>query len=115
MNKKMLQAIVKRLNEIKKRVNISINRGICTNLATQDSEDGMYIGFYTHCWLIMQFKTWPECHKYEDGDKDIYYPVGGVEEYTSARHDGTLWDNPKRPKLLDYLIEQAEQELKEMN
>lgn len=33
------------------------------------------------------------------------YPVGGKDEYVEESDDGTLWDNPKRLALLDWLLE----------
>ena len=39
--------------------------------------------------------------------EDINYPVGGYDEYIDEIKAGTIWQNPRRLELLDYLIEQT--------
>ena len=126
MNKKMLQAIIIRLNEIKKGYQVDNDQGICLNLLHRSnayntysfimhrfSNNGAhpYRSYKTidsiHVWLREQFEAWPECHTYGDGIKNFIHPVEGWEKYAEEREQGTLWQNPKRFELLDFLISQA--------
>ena len=128
MNKYAMQTILKRLIDIKNKVNIDKEEGICVNLdniwyptrtkcsikqqrskSTFINEDQLYK------WLFVQFQSWPECHVYEDGAKSLGYPVGGWDELDKEITNGTIWQNPKRLRLLDYLIKQATTQLKEMD
>ena len=111
MNKELLQKTINRLNEIKKGLNIDVNKGICFNLTytlIDNKNDYKYIALYIHglsSWLRNQLAQWPECAKRMDGTKDVFLPVRGLLGF----------DNPKRLELLDFLIEQANNQLKEMN
>ena len=108
-----ISTILERLNEIKNDTKTDKRNGICYNLY-----------YYTHAtgrdestdldqtddvddWLEYQFAQWPECHIKEDGSKDVHYPVGGEEEFCKCH----LFDNPRRIKLLDFLIKQATNQL----
>lgn len=51
--------------------------------------------------LTEAMEAWPE----SIGDK--YCPVGGEAEYIKESICGTIWQNPRRLALLDYLIEQT--------
>ena len=117
MNKELLQTILKRLLEIKEGVNVNKNEGICFNLYlyTDHNRNIKPTGIINNEWLKEQFQSWPECHVHEDGTKSLGFPVGGAVEYWEEKDKGTLWKNPRRLKLLDYLIEQASKQLKEMN
>ena len=117
MNKEILQTILNRLDEIKKGLNIDANKGICYNLFnyTYDHNKTICNFVVNDDWLYNQFYLWPECHARENGHKDIVHPIGGCNEYKAERIQDTVWDNPRRLQLLDFLIEQATQELKQMN
>lgn len=72
--------------------------GICFNVLCQlpvdDCLDEMY--------ALME--RWPGASDDED------FPVGGDCEYYQEVEDGTLWQNPARLELLDWLIDQLEGE-----
>jgi len=55
--------------------------------------------------------TWPNCYtNHFTGVEDTTFPVGGSTEYFDERNNNTLWINPKRIELLNYLIEVANNE-----
>ena len=47
--------------------------------------------------------SWPEIHT---DNSDGLYPVGGRLEFQKEGSDGTLWLNPRRLALLDWLLSQ---------
>ena len=113
MDQKNLQIVYNRLLEIKEGIKICKNIGICDNLKYRyDNNNYKPIIIQWSIlisWLKKQFQAWPECHKFKNGTKNLAFPVGGSLEFNSS----TI-TNPKRLKLLDYLIEQASKQLNEM-
>ena len=107
MNKELLQSIYNRLLEIKESVSVDKNESICANLLL--SIDKREITIRT--WLYDQFNKWPECHVRWNGHKSIVFPVNGLIGFNKEIINETIWENPKRLRLLDFLIEQAEQQL----
>lgn len=79
------------------------SRGICGNL----------VAVAWHCGVpstaLAQYDAtvsdlmgyWPGLS--EEGS--YAYPVGGKDEFRDGIANGTLWSNPRRLELLDYLIE----------
>lgn len=45
---------------------------------------------------------WPE------RDESFIYPIGGQRQYHEERDAGTLWQNPRRLALLNWMIEELE-------
>ena len=115
MNKEFLQLTLNRLLEIKNGIKVNRKTGICENLTFCFSKNNLSFSVYMRYWLKEQFQSWPECHVYEDGDKPISYPVGGWDEFFIEQDNNTLWENPKRICLLNFLISQSETQLMEMN
>ena len=118
MDKILLQSIYDRLVEISAGISRNNNSGICANLRyycykgkTFRATD-MCTNADFNDWLKEQFEAWPECHIDATGNKELYYPVEGVEEYIS---NNKIWCNPKRLKLLNFLMKQVEQQLEQMN
>lgn len=60
------------------------------------------------------FKKWPAVYK-GNGARSrkkpdrIEFPVGGLAEYQHNSAEKTLWENPRRIELLDWLIEQTKE------
>lgn len=52
--------------------------------------------------LLALMRKWPLA------EGETSFPVGGAVEYRNERIAGTLWDNPRRLQLLDWLIEQTD-------
>ena len=119
MNKELLQAVYDCLIYIKKGFQIDISDGICANLIWRIDNKKRFVELndpsIINKWINTQFKAWPECHVKENGYKDIGFPVGGWDEYAAEVHSETLWENPRRLELLDFLIEQTSKQIKEMN
>ena len=117
MNKEFLQAVHKRLLEIKNKVNFNKNKAICFNLLNYTYRNKLFKPTFimAHKWLRAQFALWPECHRHLDNTKNIVFPVGHMNEFDKESFNGTLWNNPKRLELLDFLINQAKAQLKEIN
>ena len=115
MNKYVLRAILNRLIEIKNKVNIDKNKGICFNLSnyTYNRKKSKYTFICDYFWLEDQFNVWPECHA-DKGFNDLFHPVGGEDEYWEEKDQGIIWKNPKRHRLLDFLINQATAQLHEL-
>ena len=66
--------------------------GICANLQHLNTD--------SRTKVILAMRTWPE------GFKDSSFPVEGESwEYNRDAHNDTLWENPRRLALLEYLIE----------
>lgn len=60
-------------------------------------------------WVISDilkemFAYWPDCHKLLGVTADVRHPVGGYMEFKNGYANDTLWDNPRRTELLDWLI-----------
>jgi len=72
--------------------------GICSNVrqhpGNEKDEASLYIS-----WLT---RKWP------DAGEDWQYPVGGVKEYSLERAKDTIWQNPRRLALLDWMIAELE-------
>jgi len=72
--------------------------GICTNVrhhpGNEKDEASLYIS-----WLT---RKWP------NAGEDWQYPVGGVEEYAYEANTYTIWQNPRRLALLDWMIAELE-------
>ena len=43
-------------------------------------------------------------HKWPKKDSSLAYPVGGIKEFFWELKNGTLWNNPRRIELLNWLI-----------
>ena len=66
--------------------------GICTNLQHLNNDD--------HRKAVIAMGTWP------DTSGDPIFPVEGESwEYHESACADTLWENPRRLALLEYLIE----------
>lgn len=53
-------------------------------------------------------KSWPKCYLDPVGNRpNKTFPVDGSDKYFAERENNTLWLNPKRIELLNYLIEVA--------
>lgn len=50
---------------------------------------------------------WPDA-KYDAMDFDNQYPVSGFKEFITECETGTIWQNPRRLELLNWLITQLE-------
>ena len=115
MDKYVLQVIYNRLLEIKEGIKVISHGGICVNLVYNSDFNDVFENKYKHVlekWLKEQFQAWPECHKYEGTlEKDIFYPINGKSGYRKEDNNVSYWKNPKRHRLLDFLIEQAEKQL----
>lgn len=70
--------------------------GLCVNLEELIDEFGGDCTLYVVARMAMG--EWPE-HSGED-----LYPVDGVSNYKAQEERGTLWDNPKRWDLVDFLL-----------
>ena len=114
MNKEIIQAIIGRLLKIKDKTYVNIYWDIRNSLEIIIF-DGRSLPkqLPTEEWLNTQIALWPECHVDASGNKDISYPVGGHDEYWMEQYQNTIWENPKRLRLVEFLIMQAEQQLKE--
>ncbi len=53
------------------------------------------------------FLAWPQSYVYPSGIISYTYPVGGMVEFSNDRLNSTMWTNPKRLALLDWLIEES--------
>lgn len=58
--------------------------------------------------LYCLIKCWPDIWRCPDGKSDMTYPVGGKSEYGKEFDNGTLWSNPRRIALLNWLIDTLE-------
>lgn len=70
-------------------------------------DNRLYRTFY------MMIKSWPKCHTENMDDGTVYninFPIDGSTEYFYERDNNTLWLNPNRIELLNYLIEVANNE-----
>lgn len=54
------------------------------------------------------FKKYPYCALWESSDrKDLTFPVDGQIEFDNSSRTKTIWSNPRRIALLDWLIEET--------
>lgn len=90
--------------------------GVFTNhidkyLADRDALRKKYVCNRIHRIFDEMIATWPNCYcNGWDFDKSTTFPIGGSIEYFNERDTNTLWINPKRIELLNYLIEVANNE-----
>lgn len=96
------------LKEIKE-VQDSPKIGICGHVRSWfyrkrgQISDGCYIAYNWE--LTCNFRVWIE----ETGSTfSVHYPVGGDIEYYTESAAGTVWDNPKRWELLNWMINRLE-------
>lgn len=91
--------MIRELKRIRERP-IRLDQGICGNLRTLVGDEKWK---ETSLHLRSLMDEWPET----SGDR--FYPVegSGAKYLSSARHR-TLWDNPRRIALLDWLIGEYE-------
>lgn len=134
MNKKLLLIILKRLLEIKNRINLIEDKGICDNLYySGPSTDFFYndqkpIDPNIHeigVWLRSNILLWPDIYIHERHPYEFYSgthvkksalcPVSSYEQFKNEGITKTIWDNQRRWQLLDYLIERAEEQVKQMH
>ena len=112
---KLIYAIYLRLIDMGNNINVNKDVGICENLkyyVEYDKDNKFFYDNIDH-WLTAQFDLWPECHKHENGQNLVAAPVDGYAVYDNEYEQGTLWYNPKRQRLLSFLIKQAEKQLEE--
>lgn len=75
---------------------IRLDQGICGNMRTLVGDEVMPR-------LRALMSQWPKARKCEG------YPVeGSVTEYMNSVRQKTLWENPRRIALLDWLIKELE-------
>lgn len=79
------------------------NEGICVNVSRL-TRDLLKTNYHLHKALDSLIDEWP--NKYSSWG----YPVGGVAEYNRELINGTIWCNPRRIELLNWLITQLENE-----
>lgn len=85
--------------------------GICVNVES----DYISVDAIRHMYKIMsdfvRDYPHPEGTKVDKNWFPHVYPVeGNTYTYTGAAIDGTLWTNPRRLQLLDYIIDKLESE-----
>ena len=91
--------MIKELKRIRERP-IRLDQGICGNLRTLVGDEKWK---ETSLHLRGLMDRWPET----SGDR--FYPVeGSAAKYLSSARHRTLWDNPRRIALLDWLIGEYE-------
>lgn len=94
MNEKLLAALKQMRTHAPRR-----DQGICGNLRE-------LMGDTDFCILASDLRdimeVWPET----TGDR--FFPVEKRERYIKAAKDRTLWENPRRIALLDWLIKELE-------
>lgn len=76
----------------------------------KDSLESRLIRNRLHHVFYDMIKSWPECRKSVVDDEICYlisFPINSPEDYFYERGTNTLWRNPKRIALLNYLIEVA--------
>ena len=95
--------LIDALKRIKTDGPVHADVGICVNVAKT-------VSWCAADQLKPLLAKWPHVYTDEGGYAWGEYPVGGYTEYTIGKIDGTLWDNPRRWQLLDWLIEQLEAE-----
>lgn len=105
MNKKTKAKLHTRLKLIKKYLNtdpskLNKKEGICYHVFKIKKPN---TPFDMEDLLI----TWPKCYVWASGTKSSSYPVDGISGYRIDQHTNTIWSNPKRIELLDWLIEQT--------
>lgn len=94
--------------------------GICYNVDMHDRVHGTRGHHAVTRLLRVLVATWPERCRGTlfdvsgfDGPRAMhdgrFYPVGGLDEYDREQEDGTLWHNPRRIALLEYLIKRTEE------
>lgn len=79
------------------------NVGICRCVRIELYDVFTYEGdIESAMWYLTEaILAWPKRFN------DRAYPVGGYDEYIDEDKAGTIWQNPRRLELLDYLIEQT--------
>ena len=91
--------MIRELKRIRERP-IRLDQGICGNLRTLVGDEKWK---ETSLHLRGLMDRWPET----SGDR--FYPVeGSAAKYLSSARHRTLWDNPRRIALLDWLIGEYE-------
>lgn len=74
--------------------------GICVNVMHLTRANPVpYLGL----GLDVLIEQWPK-------RVGIIYPIGGYTEYNNDRYHNTVWTNPRRIELLNWLITQLENE-----
>lgn len=96
------------LKEIKE-VRVSTKNGICANVRAWFNDNRVKISdgcFMAYRWeLTYNLRVWIK----ETGSTfSVHYPVGGDIEYYTESAAGTVWDNPKRWELLNWMINRLE-------
>ena len=83
------------------------NHGICINVWCFADESNLrespkYQLYRDDITFAMEraIHKWPNKHELHD-----FHPVGGASEYTEAVKNGTVWQNPRRLELLDFIID----------
>lgn len=109
-NRETMESIFNGLVEIKKGFNVNKNISICQNLYDKTSDRCK-----VEIWLFAMIVIWPECYVHKSGIKDVYFPINGYEGFVLEQNNKTLWENPRRLQFLDFLIEKAAIQLKEMD
>jgi hypothetical protein len=124
--KAMRYALDKTLNQLNNgellvKGSMGNNNGICgvfqyhVNAYLDDNvfniSETILTGDYVTYTFNQIVKSWSKCaHSRVTGNPDKTFPVGGSVEYFEERETNTLWTNPKRIELLNYLIEVANNE-----
>ncbi len=104
--KKNILDILKRVKKTPKT-----NFGICFNVKDRLSNFSTKVEEI----LVDIFLKWPDCAMFE-GKKDTQFPVErSFDRYAKSKAHGTLWKNPRRLTLLDFMIETLEIELESEN
>ncbi len=62
--------------------------------------------------LNQLISSWPDIKKNEDQTPNTLHPVeGNFDDYGKAAMSETLWENPRRLALLDFMIKTLEKEI----
>jgi len=77
--------------------------GICYNVSRL-TRPLMKVNYQLLKALDCLMRKWPNKHP------SVYYPIGGVDEYNYELINDTIWRNPRRIELLNWLITQLENE-----
>lgn len=105
MNKKTKAKLHTRLKLIKKYLDTNPSMlfhsvGICHNV---DRIKAPHLDFN----LLPLFEKYPDCHLRSDGRPNLNFPVNGDTNYFADNMNRTIWSNPKRIALLNWLIEET--------
>lgn len=105
MNKKTKSKLNTRLKLIKKYLStdpskLRHNTGICYNVEVIKLPRQVF-------GMRELFEKYPNCSVRRNGTQNLTYPVGGENQYFKDKDTSTMWSNPKRIALLNWLIEET--------